>query len=65
MEPLELRLAPAVLGLDIRLLSDIDGSPGAPLSEARDLIHGPVEEGQIFWVEVLAWDDRAAGEASG
>lgn len=51
-EALEPRLALATLGLGLRVLDDNAGAPGAPRT-------APLEVGDIFWVEVLAEDQRA------
>ncbi|MEX0679071.1 MAG: SdrD B-like domain-containing protein [Pirellulales bacterium] len=62
-EALESRALLAILGLDIQLLLDVGGQPGAAFSDAADLVHGadkPLEVGDFFWVQVLAWDQRAA-----
>jgi hypothetical protein len=63
LEALEARALLAILGLDIQLLADNGGQPGAPFSNASDLVHGsamPLEVGDFFWVQVVAWDQRAA-----
>jgi hypothetical protein len=52
-ESLEPRYAPATLGLGIRVLDDNAGVPGAPRTT-------PLTVGEIFWVQVLAEDQRAA-----
>lgn len=62
-EALEERAMLAILGLDIQLLQDNAGQPGAPFSNVTDLVHGsalPLEVGDFFWVQILAWDQRAA-----
>lgn len=61
LESLEPRAMLAILGLDIQLLLDNAGQPGAPFSDVADLVHGadkPLEVGNFFWVQVLAWDQR-------
>lgn len=55
-EALEPRYALATLGLGIRVLDDNAGVPGA----ARTT---PLQVGEIFWVQVLAEDQRAANPA--
>ena len=60
LESLEPRLALAILGLDFRLLSDNNGAPGAPLTDVRDESHQGLQANDFFWVEILAWDQRAA-----
>jgi hypothetical protein len=52
-EALEPRYAPATLGLGIRVLDDNAGTPGNPRTT-------PLQVGEIFWVQVLAEDQRAA-----
>ena len=54
----------AVLGLDIQLLADDNGSPGAPLSGPEQLSHGPLQVNDEFWVRVLAWDQRDPSNVS-
>src|SRR5688572_4354682 len=51
-EALEPRYAPATLGLGIRVLDDNGGVPGAPRTT-------PLTVGEIFWVQVMAEDQRA------
>lgn len=65
-EPLESRCLLAVLGLDIQLLRDNNGSPGPSFSDVADVIHGsnkPLAVNDFFWVQVLAWDDEPRGNA--
>lgn len=57
-----------VLGLDIRLLADDNGQPGAPINPPAETApeleeHGPVMANDFFWVEVLAWDARPTPSA--
>ncbi len=62
-ESLDARRVLAALGLDIQLLADVNGAPGDPLSQPEQVLHGPVEVGQSFWVRVLAWDGRGQNAA--
>ena len=62
-ESLETRRVLAALGLDIQLLADVNGAPGDALSEPEQVLHGPLEVGQSFWIRVLAWDGRGQNAA--
>jgi hypothetical protein len=44
------------LGLDFRLLTDVNGQPGGPITNVTDGTHEGIEVGDTFWLEVLAWD---------
>ena len=59
LELLEVRLTPAIMGLDFQLLSDNNGVPDAVITRLDDLTHN-LNVNQTFWVRVLAWDERGA-----
>jgi hypothetical protein len=51
LEALEPRYAPATLGLGIRVLDDVGGTPGGPRTT-------PLQVNDTFWIQVLAEDQR-------
>lgn len=62
LEALDERRVLALLGLDLRLLADDAGQPGAPIAGTGAGPgagqNGSIQAGDFFWVEVLAWDQR-------
>lgn len=59
-EPLEPRQMLAVLGLDVQVLRDDNGSPGAAIDQNVDTF----TVGDTIWVRVRAEDMRSGGETS-
>jgi hypothetical protein len=66
VERLEAREMLTNLGLDIQLLRDNNGSPGDALTALQDggeaNPHDAIQQGETFWVQIVAWDQPSDTE---